>query len=138
MKAKLLSASVAMALALTATAASAVDFHGYVRSGVGVSQDGSTQSWMIPYVGRLGNEADTYGEIQLDQELYNKAGVTFGLSSMVCMSSGQGRGWESTSNGDADFACVSSTCRPRGCSRAIRMPWYGRASVTTNAMICTS
>ena len=40
MKAKLLSASVAMALAMTATAASAVDFHGYFRSGVGVSNDG--------------------------------------------------------------------------------------------------
>ena len=60
MKTKLLTVSVAMALAMAATSASAVNFTGYVRSGVGVSKDGATQSWMIPYVGRLGNEADTY------------------------------------------------------------------------------
>ena len=44
MKAKMLATSVAMALALTATSASAANFTGYFRSGVGVSQDGSTQS----------------------------------------------------------------------------------------------
>ena len=57
MKAKLLATSVAMALALTATSASAVDMHGYFRSGVGVSKDGSTQEWKKSVVGRLGNEA---------------------------------------------------------------------------------
>ncbi|GAA4502295.1 maltoporin [Pseudaeromonas paramecii] len=128
MKAKLLSATVAMALAMTATTASAVDFHGYFRSGVGVSQDGSTQSWMIPYVGRLGNEADTYGEIQLDQELYNKAGVSFGVSSMVCMSSGQGRGWESTSGGDADFALCQFNVQAKGLltSNPDAVVWAGK------------
>ena len=40
MKAKMLATSVAMALALTATSASAVTFSGYFRSGVGVSTDG--------------------------------------------------------------------------------------------------
>ena len=54
MKAKLLSSCVAMALALTATSASAVNFNGYFRSGVGVSTDGKMQTANKQLVGRLG------------------------------------------------------------------------------------
>ena len=99
---KMLATSVAMALALTATSASAANFTGYFRSGVGVSQDGSTQSWMIPYVGRLGNEADTYTEIGLGQELYNKGGKTFYVDSMFSMNSDGSNDWEATGDGLVD------------------------------------
>lgn len=114
MKAKMLATSVAMALALTATSASAVTFSGYFRSGVGVSQDGSTQSWMIPYVGRLGNEADTYTEIGLGQELYNKGGKTFYVDSMFSMSSDGSNDWESNQNGDAVFALRQFNVQAKG------------------------
>lgn len=86
-----------MALALTATSALAVDMHGYFRSGVGVSKDGSTQEWKKSVVGRLGNEADTYTEVELGQEVYNKAGKTFYVDSMFAMSSNGSNDWEGTS-----------------------------------------
>ncbi|WP_409422236.1 maltoporin [Pseudaeromonas sp. ZJS20] len=114
MKAKLLSASVAMALAMTATAASAVDFHGYFRSGVGVSKDGGTTEWNKNYVGRLGNEADTYGEIQLGQELYNKGGASFYVDSMIAVSSDGSNDWEDTSSSDADFALTQFNVQAKG------------------------
>ena len=44
MKVKLLTTSVALALSMTALNANAVDFTGYFRSGVGVSQDGDMQT----------------------------------------------------------------------------------------------
>lgn len=115
MKAKLLASSVAIALALTATSASAVNFTGYFRSGVGVSQDGATQSWMIPYVGRLGNEADTYTEIGLGQELYNKGGKTFYVDSMLSMNSDGSNDWEATgTTGDATFALRQFNIQAKG------------------------
>jgi maltoporin len=115
MKAKLLATSVAIALALTATSASAVNFTGYFRSGVGVSQDGATQSWMIPYVGRLGNEADTYTEIGLGQELYNKGGTSFYVDSMFSMNSDGSNDWEATGgNNDATFALRQFNIQAKG------------------------
>jgi len=51
---------------------------------------------MIPYVGRLGNEADTYTEIQLGQELYNKGGTSFYVDSMFSMNSDGSNDWEPT------------------------------------------
>lgn len=128
MKAKLLSASVAMALAMTATAASAVDFHGYFRSGVGVSQDGATQSWMIPYVGRLGNEADTYTEVQLGQELYNKGGTSFYVDSMFSMNSDGSNDWEPTQGNDAVFALRQFNIQAKGLlsSNKDAVVWAGK------------
>ena len=60
MKAKWLPISAAVIMALGSASASAVDFHGYMRSGVGISADGATQTYEKNKVGRLGNEADTY------------------------------------------------------------------------------
>ncbi|MFC3911943.1 maltoporin [Pseudaeromonas sharmana] len=115
MKTKLITAAVAAALALTATSASAVNFTGYFRSGVGISKDGATQSWMIPYVGRLGNEADTYTEIGLGQELYNKGGKTFYVDSMFSMNSDGSNDWEATSSSnDAVFALRQFNVQAKG------------------------
>lgn len=129
MKAKLLASSVAIALALTATSASAVNFTGYFRSGVGVSKDGATQSWMIPYVGRLGNEADTYTEIGLGQELYNKGGKTFYVDSMLSMNSDGSNDWEPTgANGDATFALRQFNIQAKGLIEASpdAVVWAGK------------
>ena len=87
MKVKLLTTSVALALSMTAFSSNAVDFSGYFRSGVGVSQDGDMQTGNQSLVGRLGNESDTYTEIGIGQEVYNKDGKVFYVDSMFSMQS---------------------------------------------------
>ncbi|PJG83277.1 maltoporin [Caviibacterium pharyngocola] len=66
--------AVAITGALIATSASAVDFHGYARSGIGWTSGGGEQSAFTVNGGgskyRLGNESDTYAEFKLGQELY--------------------------------------------------------------------
>ncbi|MGL6349944.1 MAG: carbohydrate porin, partial [Aeromonas sp.] len=96
MKVKLLTTSVALALSMTALNANAVDFTGYFRSGVGVSQDGDMQTGRQNFVGRLGNESDTYTEIGIGQEVYNKDGKTFYVDSMFSMQSDGSNDYEST------------------------------------------
>ena len=62
----------AVAATLAAGSAFAVDFHGYMRAGVGVNADGGQQiDFKKSQIGRLGNESDVYGEIQLGKEVYN-------------------------------------------------------------------
>ncbi|MBP8127158.1 MAG: maltoporin [Aeromonadaceae bacterium] len=107
MKAKWLPISAAVIMALGSASASAVDFHGYMRSGVGISQDGDMQTYAKKKVGRLGNEDDTYGEIQLGQEVYNKGGKTFYVDSMFAMSSNGSNDWEGTSS---TLACNNGAC----------------------------
>ncbi|MGL4206805.1 MAG: maltoporin LamB [Aeromonadaceae bacterium] len=129
MKAKLLATSVAMALALTATSASAVNFTGYFRSGVGVSKDGSIQEWQKTKVGRLGNESDTYTEIGLGQELYNKGGKSFYVDSMFSMNSDGSNDWEATgSSNDATFALRQFNVQSKGLISAApeAMVWVGK------------
>lgn len=110
---KLLSVSIAMALAMAAQSASAVDFTGYFRSGVGINQDGGQKAlyfgnnYSVNYVGRLGNEYDTYTEIGLGQEVYNKGGVAFRVESMISASSNGTNDYESTT---ASLTCSSSSC----------------------------
>jgi maltoporin len=100
------SVSVALAAALASPslfAASSVpiDFHGYLRS-VGVSRDGG---WRVAKnkIGRLGNEADTYGELELGSEVYKKNDVSFYLDSMVSMVSDGSNDNETTFGDDAQF-----------------------------------
>ena len=70
MKMKWLPIAAAVTAALASQAAFAVDFHGYMRSGVGVSDNGDMQTDVSKQkVGRLGNENDTYGEVQLGDEV---------------------------------------------------------------------
>lgn len=102
MKAKWLPIAAAVTAALASQAAFAVDFHGYFRSGVGVSGDGDMVKYNVNKVGRLGNENDTYGEVQLGQEVFNKDGKTFYVDSMVAMTSNGSNDWEGTCN-DAGY-----------------------------------
>ena len=102
------SVSVALAAALASPslfAASSVpiDFHGYLRSGVGVSRDGGMEEWQKNKIGRLGNEADTYGELELGSEVYKKNDVSFYLDSMVSMVSDGSNDNETTLDDDAQF-----------------------------------
>lgn len=77
MKAKWLPISAAVIMALGSASASAVEFHGYMRAGLGANTDGGSQycygtggpNWHT--VGRLGDECDTYAELALSQEVYN-------------------------------------------------------------------
>ena len=87
----------AVAATLAAGSAFAVDFHGYMRAGVGVNADGGQQvTFEKNKVGRLGNEGDVYGEVQLGKEVYNNNGKTFYVDSMFAMTSNGSNDWEGT------------------------------------------
>ena len=80
----------AAAAALFASNASALDFHGYLRAGAGESSaGGSQQCFQLPgaYAKyRLGNECNTYGEVQLDQNVFDgKDGVKFDYHIMLAV-----------------------------------------------------
>ncbi len=135
MKAKWLPISAAVIMALGSASASAVDFHGYFRSGVGISQDGDMQTIAKNKVGRLGNEDDTYSEIQLGQEVYNKGGKSFYVDSMFAMASNGSNDWEAT-NGDgtkvgrdgdgADFALRQFNVQAKGLFGGNEVTWAGK------------
>ena len=130
MKAKWLPISAAVIMALGSASASAVDFHGYMRSGVGISQDGATQTYEKNKVGRLGNEADTYSEVQLGQEVYNKGGKTFYVDSMFAMTSNGSNDWEDTGAGrekdGADFALRQFNVQAKGMFGGNEVTWAGK------------
>jgi len=83
-----------------------VEFHGYMRGGVGVSADSGQQvSYEKNNLGRLGNEDDAYGEVQLSKEVAESNGITFKVNTMLAMSSNGARDWEGDgTDGDATFA----------------------------------
>ena len=76
MKVKKTLLAVAIGGTLLATTASAVDFHGYARSGIGwTSGGGELTAFSVNGGGskyRLGNESDTYAELKLGQELFKE------------------------------------------------------------------
>jgi maltoporin len=94
----------AAALALAATSTLAFDFHGYLRSGIGGNSAGGSQvCFANPGSGfkfRLGNECETYGELQFDQQLYkDKKGVEFKYIAMLSYSTVQRNDYESLVSG---------------------------------------
>jgi Maltoporin (phage lambda and maltose receptor) len=121
MNAKWIPLSAAIALALGSAAASAAttpDFHGYLRGGVGAStKDGGTQSgseFQKNYLGRLGNEFDTYGEVELGQEVFNKDSKSFYVDSMFSMSSKGTTDNEHTGDSSADFGLKQFNVQAKG------------------------
>ncbi|MBA0216889.1 maltoporin [Pectobacterium brasiliense] len=114
MKRKLLTTSIALSLAMLAPPSYSVDFSGYFRSGVGVSTDGKQQTANKNLVGRLGNEDDTYGEIQLGQQLYNENGKTFYFDSMISLLSDGSNDNETTKNDDAEFGLRQLNLQAKG------------------------
>ncbi|GAA5219166.1 maltoporin LamB [Corallincola platygyrae] len=86
-KIKALPIALAIASALTAASASAVEFHGYARAGLSTTGDGGEQLCYGSgagghWVGRLGDECDTYIELDLQQEVYNRDGKVFSVEAM--------------------------------------------------------
>ncbi|PKF61943.1 maltoporin [Psychromonas sp. psych-6C06] len=83
-----------------------LEFHGYMRGGVGMSGDSGQQvSYQKHDLGRLGNEDDAYGEIQLSKEIAESNGIIFKVNTMLAMASNGARDWEGDgTDGDATFA----------------------------------
>ena len=95
MKANWLPLSAAVALALSSVAASAVDFHGYFRAGAQASTQGGEVYCLGNgnkghMVGRLGDECDTYAELTLNQEVYNKANNKWTVNTLVAYGTAEG------------------------------------------------
>ena len=95
MKANWLPLSAAVALALSSVAASAVDFHGYARAGMQASTQGGEVYCLGNgnkghMVGRLGDECDTYAELTLNQEVYNKANNKWTVNTLVAYGTTEG------------------------------------------------
>ena len=105
----------AVVAAAMAMPAGAVDFHGYVRSGIGASADGGDQACFqaagAPAKYRLGNECETYAEIGLGQELYNENGRSFYVDSMIAYVTSQANDWEATGGDGGPFDNATSSVR---------------------------
>lgn len=97
----LISMAAAVAVAVTAAPAAAVDFTGYLRSGVGGSNEGGPQTcFSLPGVSfkfRLGNECENYAELGFGQNLYkDKAtGLTFRYEGMLAYQTSERQDFES-------------------------------------------
>ncbi|WP_443090927.1 maltoporin [Basfia succiniciproducens] len=92
--------AVAIGSAMFATSAAAVDFHGYARSGIGWTSGGGEQTALQVNGGgskyRLGNEAETYTEFKLGQELFKDGEKSIYLDTNVAYSVNQQVDWEAT------------------------------------------
>lgn len=90
----------AIAASFIALSANAVDFHGYARSGIGWTSGGGEQTAFTVNGGgskyRLGNEAETYAEFKLGQELFNEGNKSIYLDSNLAYSVNQQGDWETT------------------------------------------
>lgn len=92
-------AIVAAAFGLVAGNASAVDLHGYFRTSVGGNANGGGQvCFGVPnndFKFRLGNECETYGEVEFAQSLYrDKSGVEFKYDAMFAFVHPQSQDFE--------------------------------------------
>lgn len=76
------------------------DFHGYFRSGVQKSRHDGGVKWQVDKVGRLGNENDTYSELEFGSEVYKVNDVSFYIDSMLQMSSNGLHDSEETAKND--------------------------------------
>ena len=108
----------AAAAALCSTSAFALEFHGYLRSGSGVTGGGGDQTcFQLPgaYTKyRLGNECSTYGEAQFDQNLYDgKDGVKFDYHLMFA--------YEKAYDSQQDYESLNGD----GADWALRQNWIG-------------
>ena len=143
MKAKWLPISAAVIMALGSASASAVDFHGYMRSGIGMNADGGNQvcagAANVPVKYRLGNECESYLELGLSQELYNKANKKFAVNTMIAAKAGNGNDWQDTRGGgngdnvysnnpwgDAAFAFRQANVEATGLFGGNEITWAGK------------
>lgn len=95
---KISSVAAALIAVLGTSSAMAVDWHGYLRSGVGGSEDGDQSCFQLNGAAtkyRLGNECENYAEMAFSQELFSDDNkVSFELHTrMAYVVSGHGD-WE--------------------------------------------
>ncbi len=95
MKINWLPLAAAVAFAAGSVSASAVDFNGYFRAGAQVNADRGEVYCLGTgadghKVGRLGDECDTYGEIALGQNVYDKAGSKFSIHTLLAYGTTEG------------------------------------------------
>ncbi|MBV8043988.1 maltoporin LamB [Pluralibacter sp.] len=115
-----------VATSLASFSVLSLDFHGYLRSGIGSSDNGDMQTMSKQRVGRLGNEMDTYAEMSLGEEVYNQDGKTFSFDTMMTMSSGQQRDWEAASTNEAEFALRQANVKAKNLFGANETFWAGK------------
>ena len=120
----------AAAAAFFTNQAGAVDFHGYLRDGAGTnSKSGAQTCFQAPGAGskyRLGNECETYGELQFDQNVYDgKDGVKFDYEVMMAYVSHQTNGTDTFQSlqGGNDWALRQNWVNVKG------LPMLGGANV---------
>ncbi|ROT99826.1 maltoporin [Marinobacter sp. R17] len=96
----------AVAAVMVSTSAAAVDFHGYFRSGIGDTVGGGDQAcFKAAGAGakyRLGNECETYAEIQMGDEVYKEGDTSFYVDSMIAYVTNQENDGEFSSDGNAN------------------------------------
>ncbi|WP_120996272.1 maltoporin [Stutzerimonas urumqiensis] len=97
-----------LAALLVSGPAAAVDFHGYMRSGVGATAGGGDQACFqvagAPAKYRLGNECETYAEIGLGQQVWEEGEKSFYVDTMIAYKSTQENDWEgSDTNADGNY-----------------------------------
>lgn len=118
MKRTMLPLASAVLLACTATSVQAVDFFGYMRSGLGVKADGggtkSSDNFDKQYLGRLGNEYDTYSELGLGQQVYDKDGKTFYVEGMWDLDSQGYRESENTNDDSLNVGLKQMDIQAKG------------------------
>ncbi len=90
-----IAAAAASAFAVPAAHAEGVEFHGYLRSGVGTTSEGGDQKCfqIAPTKYRLGNECETYGEVALSAPFGKSDGgpwAKYNLMLATIESNGQG------------------------------------------------
>lgn len=100
-----LAALIASITISTSALAAIADFHGYARTGTSTTASGGSQYCYndaidgAHYVGRLGDECDTYGEIGLGKAYQAQGGAEFYLDSMFSFQTVyQGNDYQSITN----------------------------------------
>jgi maltoporin len=122
----------AAALALGAATASAVDFHGYLRTGIaGNGKGGNQVCFALPgadYKFRLGNECENYAELEFDQSVYkDKSGVEFKYVGMLAYVTPAAQDFENFVSGSVTTAGVppNHVAVANGNQIALRQNWVG-------------
>ena len=112
---RLLQPSLLCAAMLTAMPSQALDFHGYLRSGIGATGGGGDQACFqaagAPAKYRLGNECETYAEIGLGEEVWKEGDQSFYVDSMIAYKSSQENDWEATDSDSNPYANGTASIR---------------------------
>lgn len=94
-KVSVIATAVASVLFAGSALASDLEYHGYMRAGLGYNADGGAAAsygngGAGHKVGRLGDEVDTYAEFGLGKELYNQDDVAFSVHTLFTYQSPEG------------------------------------------------